>query len=81
MTTQPTDDQIRELCTICTRDDAGRHFTEWADWRPLEELGLISISRPVHDATGIPYDQQYWSVQITDEGQALVDNNPELHPL
>ena len=49
--------EARELGALCTRDEAGRHFSQWADVRRLqrwERTGLIRISRPVHEATGIP---------------------------
>jgi len=74
-------DAFRELCTITTRDEAGRHFTEFSShWKELEEAGLIEIGRPVHEATGISYSQEYWSVQVTEDGLAVVEANPELHP-
>lgn len=79
--TRPTDDQIRELCTIATRDDAGRHFTATSDhWPALEAAGLINVYRPVHAATGIPYSLEHWSLEVTDDGQALVDSREDLHP-
>ena len=65
---------ISSLSTACTRDDAGRHFTEWLDWQLLETFGLIEINRPIHEHTGIPYDQQYWSLQVTDLGGKLLDS-------
>lgn len=75
-----SDDAIRELCILCTRDQAGRHFTEWSrHWDSLEAAGMISVDRPVHDATGIPYSQEYYSLEVTADGQELVDANPELH--
>ena len=76
-----TDDQIRELCILTTRDDAGHHFTAWSEhYEALEAAGLIEVHRPIHEATGIPYGQDEWTMQITDEGQYVVDSNPELHP-
>ena len=75
------DDVARELCIATTRDEAGRHFTEWMKhYEKLERLGLIKINRPVHSGTGISYDCQYWTLEVTDEGQEFVDANPELHP-
>jgi hypothetical protein len=75
-----TDDMIRELCILTTRDDAGRHFTEWSEhYEVLESEGLIAIHRPVHGSTGIDYDLQYWSLELTEKGIALVEANPELH--
>ena len=78
--TKPNDNQIAELCILTTRDEAGRHFTEWSEhFEALEEMGLIEINRPVHNATGIDYDQQYWTLEVTEEGIAVVEANPELH--
>lgn len=74
------EEMIRELCVACTRNDSGQHFTEWMDYySELEELGLITIHRPIHE-TGIAYDQQHWSLEVTSKGQDLVQTNPELHP-
>lgn len=72
---------IRELCTITTRDEAGRHFTETRNhWQDLEAAGLIAITRPVHEGTGIVYGQEHWSIEVTEAGRELVEANPELHP-
>lgn len=80
-TTKLTEGMIRELAVITTRDDAGRHFTEWARFtEELEELGLIEVYRPVHAATGMAYSCEHWAVQITPDGESVVDNNPELQP-
>ena len=76
-----TDGMIRELCIATTRNEAGRHFTEFlTHYEELEEIGLIKINRPVHPGTGMDYDCQYWTLEVTDEGQQVVDANPELHP-
>lgn len=80
-TTKLNDDMIRELAVITTRDDAGRHFTEWSRFtEELEELGLIEVHRPVHAATGMAYGCEHWTVQITPDGESVVGNNPELQP-
>ena len=79
-TTTITDDIIRELCTITTLDQAGQHFTlRYDHWEALERAGLIVVHRPVHE-TGVPYSLDYWTVEVTDDGQELVDAHPELHP-
>lgn len=79
-TTKLTDEMIRELGLLTTRDEAGRHFTEWSNYyEELEALGLVEISRPIHEATGMSYDCQYWSILLTDEGLAVVEANPELY--
>ena len=76
-----TDSQIRELCTLATRNDAGQHFTEWSyHWQELEQQELIRVLRPVHAATGISYSQEHWQLEVTAAGQELVDAKPELHP-
>jgi hypothetical protein len=62
-----------ELQQACTRNEAGMHFTEWMDYfEYLESVGLISVHRPVHEATGIPYSQEYWSLEVTPLGQNSV---------
>jgi len=79
---EPSDETIGELCIITTRNEAGEHFTEWAyHYDELEALGLINIYRPVHEATGIPYGQEEWSLEVTGDGQEMVDNHPELYPV
>ena len=84
-TTRLTDEQIRDLCVICTRDEAGKHFTEagavYADhWEDLERAGMIAVYRPVHGPTDVYYSQEHWSLKVTEDGRALVDAHPELHP-
>ena len=76
-----SDEQIAELCILTTKDEAGRHFTEWSiHYDALEQMGLITIDRPIHTATGLSYDCQYWTLEITEHGLAVVEANPELHP-
>lgn len=78
-----TSEKVAILSEIITRDEAGTHFTALHACDALAELeeeGLIEITRPVHEFTGIPYSQEYWSVEITDDGMALLDANPELIP-
>lgn len=75
--------QVPILAVITTRDGAGRHFTERWSWDALEALeadGLLEITRPVHAATGIPYSQEHYSVQVTKDGGDLVDAYQELWP-
>jgi len=64
------------LSNIVTRDEAGRHFTEVYDLGEIEALekeGLLKINRPVHD-TGIQYSQDYWTVEVTEEGLDLLES-------
>lgn len=64
------------LATVCTRDSAGRHFTETVDADALDDLearGWIEIDRPTHEATGIPYGCEFWSLTVTDAGLAVVE--------
>ncbi len=75
-----TENKVRILSTLTTRDEAGRHFTSrvnFADLAALESEGLITINRPIHEATGIPYGEEYYSVEVTTEGVELVEANPE----
>lgn len=67
---------IDKLATMTNRDEAGRHFTERYTDEELEYLeneGLITITRPIHEPTGIPYDRQYWSLEVTEDGIELVN--------
>jgi hypothetical protein len=78
-----TSEQVRILATLTTRDEAGRHFSglyDLAEIEALENDGLIEIGRPVHCQTGIPYSIENWTVEVTDDGQDLVDANPEDWP-
>ena len=64
------------LGQLTTRDEAGTHFTEYTSadnlqW--LEDSGLIEITRPVHESSGIAYEQKYWSVNVTDDGIAFIE--------
>jgi hypothetical protein len=75
-----TAEQVRILSKITTKNEAGRHFMEIYSTEEIEALeadGLLTINRPIHDATGISYSQEYWSVEVTDDGVALVEANPE----
>jgi hypothetical protein len=76
-----TENKVRILSTLTTRDSAGRHFTtrvNSADIASLEAAGLIVVTRPVH-ATGIPYSEDCHSVEVTAEGVELVEAYPEYH--
>jgi hypothetical protein len=62
-----------ELQSACTRDEAGIHFTERMEhFEYLESVGLLAIDRPIHEATGIAYAQEYWSLEVTPLGQKTV---------
>lgn len=55
---------------ITTSDETGTHFTSIYpdDWLArMERLGYISIHRPVHEPTGIPYGPDEWSVEVVQE--------------
>jgi hypothetical protein len=80
-TTQLTDDDKRTLGSLTNRDDAGKHFTEryqdaWLE--RMEALGLITIDRPVHEPTGIPYSQEHWTVEVAAEVAEWFDSYGEL---
>jgi hypothetical protein len=80
-TTTLTEDMIRELGSMVTRDDSGRHFTEWSrHYEDLEALGLVEIHRPIHESTGVDYAPEYWTVEVTADGQEIVEAHPELWP-
>ena len=62
-----------ELQHATTRNEAGIHFTDWMDhFEYLESVGLIWIDRPIHEATGIAYAQEYWTLEVTPLGQKTV---------
>lgn len=75
-----TSEKVKILSMLATRNEAGKHFSEIyaaADLAALENDGLITIHRPVHEATGITYSPEYSSVEVTSEGVELVEANPE----
>lgn len=77
-----SEDDRRQLGALTTRNDAGRHFTalysgEWLS--RMEALGYAEISRPIHRATGIPYDSQYWSVEVAAEVADFFDSEGNLY--
>jgi hypothetical protein len=60
--------------TFTNKDEAGRHFTErYTDEEidALEAAGYIEVTRPVHEPTGIPYSQQYWTAEPTELAYSL----------
>ncbi|WP_296701561.1 hypothetical protein [Thiocapsa sp. UBA6158] len=64
------------LGSLCTRNEAGQHFTETADpddLDQLESLDLLLIHRPTHEATGIPYSSEYWTLEVTEAGIEAVE--------
>ena len=70
-----TDEELVEvLSKLTTRNEAGRHFTEtcWC-YEELERRGWIVVNRPIHEPTKIPYSQEYWTVELTEEGCREVD--------
>lgn len=74
-----TEETVKVLSTLTTRDEAGRHFTSRLSRTTisiLEAEGLCTVSRPVH-STGIPYSEEHWSVEVTAAGVELVEAYPE----
>ena len=62
-----------EMYIACTWNEDGSQFTEFMNhYDYLESVGLIAIHRPIHDATGIPYSQEYWTLEVTPLGQNSV---------
>lgn len=69
-----TTEDIRKLGRITTRDEAGTHFTQKCDrdWLDkMEAAGLLEITKPVHEATGIQYSEEFWTVAVTEKGVEL----------
>lgn len=74
-----TSEMARDLGQLTNRDEAGRHFTEWAgDLDAYEAIGLVRIDRPVHAATGIPYSQEYWTLAVCPLVGTWFDSDGEL---
>lgn len=74
------DDKLM-LGRLTTRDEAGRHFYEVysGDWLArMEDAGYIRINRPVHDPTGIPYSQEYHTVEVSPEVATWFDDYGNL---
>ena len=75
-----TSDKVAMLSTLCTRDSAGQHFTSKFsrdDLGTLEAEELIVVNRPIHEATGLPYSEEYYTVEVTEAGVELVEAYPE----
>jgi len=73
-------DKVSILAKLTTRNERGHHFTSTyseSDIQALESEGLIEINKPVHAATGIPYGIESWTVEVSEDGLALVEANPE----
>ena len=69
-------DDLQRLAQLTERDEHGVHFTvaeEGAWLARMEEAGMIRIIRPIHKATGIPYSQEHWRLEITDEAIADIE--------
>ena len=76
-----TDHDKRMLGSLATKDDAGRHFAEThsAEWLDrMEAAGYITIDRPIHSATGIPYSQEHWTVEVAAEVADWFDGDGNL---
>lgn len=76
MTNTAYNNLLKILATLAEHDEAGAHFTITTPpeiLAALEAEGLITISRPVHEATGIAYAEEYWHLHVTDLGWEEVD--------
>jgi hypothetical protein len=77
-----TEEAVRILSTLTTRDHAGRHFTALhpsAHIDDLEQAGYIEVYRPYHH-TGVRYSEEHWQVEVTDSGHDLVETHSEDWP-
>ncbi len=74
-----TDDDKRMLGTLCTRDGAGKHFTEThsAEWLGrMEAAGIITISRPYSE--GILAESKFWSIGMMPNVPGITDEHGYL---
>ena len=70
---------LDELLEVTTFTEGGRHFTEaYRRWMDLEDAGLIKVHRPVHEHTGIRFSHEYWTLELTEQGKAIVNELNEL---
>ena len=70
---------LDQLLKMTTYTEGGRHFTEaYRRWMDLEAAGLIKVHRPVHEATGIQYSCEYWTLEDTEQGAAIAKELNEL---
>jgi len=70
---------LDQLLTIASFTEGGRHFTEaYRRWMDLEDAGLIKVHRPVHEHTGIRFSHEYWTLELTEQGKAIVNELNEL---
>ncbi len=68
-----------ELQHACSRNDSGQHFTDFMKyWDYLEYVGLIAITRPIHQPTGIPYSCEHWSLEVTQLGLDSISDKINL---
>ena len=62
---------LEQFGEVCERDEAGRHFVEWLDYKPYEDLGWIRVERPIHQPSGLPYDSSHWRLELTPLGKEI----------
>lgn len=70
-----------QLGALCTRDEAGVHFTQLHDleWLTrMEQAELITITRPIHEPTGLRYSPEYWEVAVAPEVATWFDEQGQL---
>ena len=71
---EDTREILAELGKISTFNEDGRHFTQFLKhWQDLEEAGLVEVYRPDHESTGIRYSQEFWNIELTDEGRDVLE--------
>jgi len=76
------EDKVR-LGRLTERDGAGHHFTDVEDtyWlRRMEDAGYITITRPVHEQTGMPYGRGHWHLDVAPVVESWFGPDGELDP-
>lgn len=77
-----TGEDKRLLGALTTRNESGEHFMLAFDGAWLQRMELlcyITINRPRHEATGLLYSQEQWTVEVSPECAEWFDSFGNLY--